>query len=181
MFRQENVQLRPVWKTDLKNFLKWYNDPEVTCYLRMFFPIMEASEEKWINDLATIKHETDAVFVIEVKIKKRWVPIGSCGIHDINWHDRDAELGMAIGEKKFQSNGYGTIATRLLINYAFSQLNLHRVSSAAYAFNVRSLKMQERAGLRIEGCVRKSIYRNGEYHDKIIRGMLREEWEKMRK
>lgn len=181
MLRKGNVQLRPVRKTDVENFLKWYNDLEVTCYLRMFFPLMEASEEKWINDLATSKNQTDAVFVIEVKVGKRWVPIGSCGIHGINWHDRDAELGMAIGEKKFWSKGYGTIATKLLVDYAFGQLNLHRVSGGAYAFNTRSIKMQERVGMKREGAVRKAVYRNGQYHDKVLSGLLREEWEKIKK
>jgi len=161
--------------------MKWFNDLEVTQYLRLFLPAMETNEEKWIADLATSKHESDVVFMIEVKWKKRWVPIGTCGLHGIDWHDRDCELGMAIGEKKFWSNGYGTQAARLLVDYAFLQLNMHRVSSAAYAFNTRSLKMQERIGLKREGIIRKAVYKNGQYHDRIILGILREEWEKIRK
>ena len=175
------IRLRVILKSDLRYLMKWFNDPEVTQYLRIFFPSMEVFEEKWINDLATIKRETDVVFMIEVRVGKRWVPIGTCGLHRINWHERDADLGMAIGEKKFWSNGYGTQAAKLLVDYAFLQLNMHRVSSSAYGFNTRSIKMQERVGMKREGVVRKAIYCNGKYHDRVLSGILREEWEEMRK
>jgi len=178
MLQGKKVRLREVRKNDVSNFLKWLNDSEVTQYLTIFLPMMEASEEKWINDLALSKNQTDIVFVIEVKIRKHWVPIGNCGIHGINWHNRDAEMGMIIGEKKFWSKGYGTEAAKLLVDYAFLQLNLHRVSAGAYSFNIRSIKMQKRAGFIEEGCIRRAVYKNGQYHDKILLGILQEEWEK---
>ena len=178
MLRGKRVVLRPVMRTDAKNCIKWFNDLEVTQYLLMYLPVTDVSEEKWIEDLNTKKQGTDVVFVIEVVSGKKKTPIGTIGLHKIDWKNRDAEMGIAIGEKKFWSNGYGTEATRLVLDYAFSHLNLHRVSSAAYDFNERSIGLQKKIGFVEEGRVRQSMYKKGKYCDKFLFGILREEWEK---
>jgi len=178
MLQGKNVRLREIHKEDVKKYMEWFNDPEVKQYLTIFLPMTEIGEEKWLEDICTKRSQTDVVFAIEARSGKKWVHIGNCGLHNINWHDRDCEMGIVIGEKKFWSNGYGTEAAKILVDYAFGQVNLHRVSAGAYAFNVRSIKMQKRIGLKEEGCVRKAVYKNGQYYDKILLGILKEEWKK---
>jgi len=90
--------------------------------------------------------------------------------------DRDAMFGIAIGEKDYWSKGYGTEATRLLVNYGFQQLNLHRISSGAPAYNERSLRLHRRVGFHEEGRVRQAMFKNGQYRDRVEFGILREEW-----
>ena len=53
MLKGEKVLLRPVKRSDISHFLKWFNDPEVIQYLSMYLPMTEMAEEKWIEDLAT--------------------------------------------------------------------------------------------------------------------------------
>lgn len=172
----KKVLLRPVKKSDIPFFLKWFNDPEVIQYLTLYLPMTEISEEKWIEELSTKKDQI--IFVIEAldeNIDRK--PIGNCGLDEINHKDQNASFGIVIGEKNYWSNGYGTEAAALLINYGFEQLNLHRISSSVYEFNERSIKMHQKLGFKKEGCCRKEIYKNGKYWDKIIFGLLREEWE----
>ncbi len=177
MLKGERIVLRSLKKADLVNLLKWFNDVGVTQYLTMYLPVTERGEEKWLEDIETTRQNTDVVFMIEVIDGNDVIPIGTCGLHKINWKDRDTEFGIAIGENKYWSNGYGTEAAKLIINYAFNQLNLHRVSSAAYGFNERSVGMHTKIGFTKEGIVRKSIYKNGQYQDKVIFGLLKSEWE----
>ena len=66
-------------------------------------------------------------------------PIGNIGLHAISPKDHNDLFGIVIGEKDYWSKGYGTEATRLVLDYGFRQLNLHRVWSAAFAFNERSI------------------------------------------
>jgi len=177
MLKGNKVLLRSVKRSDIKYFLKWYNDPEILQYLAMYLPMTEISEEKWI-EAVSIKKDM-VFFVIEaIKNNSRKKTIGTCGLSNINAKDHYAEFGIAIGEKKFWNNGYGTEAAQLLIDYGFMQLNLHRIHSGVYEFNAGSLKMHEKLRFTEEGHSRKEVYKNGKYWDKINFGLLKEEWEK---
>lgn len=176
MLKGNKVFLRSVRRSDIKYFLKWYNDPEIMQYLAMYLPMTEISEERWIEEVS-IKKET-VFFVIEaIENSSQKKTIGTCGLNGINDKDHCAEFGIAIGEKEYWGNGYGMEAAQLLIEYGFMQLNLHRISSSVIECNTRSQKMHEKLRFTEEGCYRKKIYKNGKYWDKIIFGILKEEWE----
>ena len=176
MLKGKKVVLRPVKRTDVRYFLKWFNDPEVIQYLTLYLPMLESSEEKWIEGLSARKD--DVVFVIDaVESKRGRKTIGNCGLQGIDNKDQKATFGIAIGNKNFWSNGYGTEAARLLIDYGFKELNLRRITSYVYEFNLRSKNMHLSLGFQEEGCYRKDVYKNGRFWNKIILGLLREEWE----
>ncbi|MFH1575749.1 MAG: GNAT family protein [Candidatus Nealsonbacteria bacterium] len=178
MLKGKKVLLRPVRKSDVSLFLKWFNDQEVTQYLLMYLPITEIDEEKWIEKLSTERAGADVIFVIEAitGADKETVPIGTCGLQNIRPKDRDADLGIAIGEKDYWEKGYGTETMALLIKYGFEQLNLHRISSRAIEFNERSRNLHKKLGFRQEGRFRKAMFRNNRYWDHILFGLLRKEW-----
>jgi len=175
MLKGRSVLLRPVKKSDISYFLKWFNDAEVIQYLEMYLPMTEMWEEKFIEELGTTRAKSDVILVIEVIEGDSTRPVGSCGLHQINPKDRNALFGIAIGEKDYWSKGYGLEAARLLINYGFQQLNLHRISSYAVAFNERSIKLHKKVGFREEGRLRQATFKNGQYHDHVQFGVLREE------
>jgi RimJ/RimL family protein N-acetyltransferase len=138
----------------------------------------EMAEQKYIEELGTSRAMTDARFVIEAINGEKSKPIGSLGINGINSKDHNATFGIALGDKQYWSKGYGTEAARLIIRYGFEQLNLHRISSSAFSFNERSIKMHLKVGFREEGRRREAIFKNGDYYDEVIFGLLCEEWKK---
>jgi len=176
MLKGKSVLLRPFKRADISYFLKWFNDPEIVQYLDMYLPMTEMGEEKFIEELGTTRANSDVLFVIEAIEGASTKPIGSCGLHQINQKDRNAIFGIVIGEKDYWSKGYGVEAARLIINYGFQQLNLHRISSSAIAFNERSIKLHEKVGFREEGHLRQAMFKNGQYYDRVEFGILREEW-----
>ena len=176
MLKGKNVILRPVKRSDISYFLEWFNDLEVIQYLGMYLPMTEMAEEKFIEELGTTRARSDALFVIEVIEGNSTKPIGNCGLGGINSKDNHANFGIVIGEKDYWSKSYGTEAARLLINYGFQQLNLHRISSSAVAYNERSIKLHKKVGFREEGHLRQRMFKNGQYHDLVQFGILREEW-----
>jgi len=176
MLKGKSVLLRPVKRSDISYFLKWFNDPEVIQYLCLYLPMTEMAEEKYIEELGTTRAKSDVRFVIEVIEGVSTKPIGNCGLHEICPKDRNANFGIVIGEKDYWGKGYGTEAARLVIDYGFQQLNLHRISSAAFAFNERSIKFHKKIGFREEGRLRQAMFKNGQYHDEVQFGILREEW-----
>jgi len=105
--------------------------------------------------------------------------IGFVGLFGIHWHFGDAWVGIGIGERGYWGQGYGTDAMRLLLRYAFRELNLHRVTLGVFAYNPRAIRSYEKAGFRVEGRQRKALHRDGARSDILLMGVLREEWEKM--
>jgi RimJ/RimL family protein N-acetyltransferase len=147
MLKGEKVVLRPVKRADIPNFLKWFNDPEVTQYLGMYLPMTEMYEEKYFEEIPS-RSATDLYMVIEGIKPDATQPIGTIGLHRINQKDREATFGIAVGDKDYWSQGYGTEAARLLIKYGFMQMNLHRIASSVFSFNERSLKMHRKVGFK---------------------------------
>ena len=78
-------------------------------------------------------------------------PIGTAGLRDVNYAHRTAELGMGIGEADCRGKGYGTEATRLLLDYAFDALGLHNVLLTVFSYNERAIRAYVRAGFREVG------------------------------
>jgi RimJ/RimL family protein N-acetyltransferase len=181
MLKGENVVLRPVRRSDISHLLRWFNDPEVIQYLLMYLPMTEMAEEKYIEELGTTRAKTDVIFVIEVTGGESMRPVGTVALHNIDNKNHEATFGIAIGEKDCWSKGYGTEATRLITDYGFEQLNLHRISSSALSFNDRSIRMHRGIGFVEEGRQRESIFKNGEYCDIVVFGLLKREWEGYRR
>jgi RimJ/RimL family protein N-acetyltransferase len=179
MLKGERITLGPVKKEYIESYLKWFNDPEITRYLSMFRPFTRMMEEDWIENL---KNRDDTiVFAIilpdENNVEKL---IGNCGLHAIDWKNRVAEVGITIGEKEYQSKGYGTEAMEMLLDYGFKTVNLNRIQLRVYEFNNRAINSYNKIGFVKEGRMRQALFIKGEYHDIIFMSILQEEWLKER-
>ena len=102
--------------------------------------------------------------------------IGFVGVRGIRWNQRDAWVGIGIGESEYWNNGYGTDAMRLALRYAFMELSLERVSLSVFASNQRAVRSYEKAGFKPEGVERQVVHRDGKTEDVLYMGILRQEW-----
>jgi len=177
MLKGKRVLLRPVKRSDAMLFFKWFNDTEVTKYLNLHLPLSEVEVEKWIEETIIARKQMDIFFVIEISEGRKTKAIGTCGIHKINAKDRNAEIDIIIGEKKQWGKGYGREATGVLIKYCFQEINLRRIATGAYSFNKRSIRALLSVGFRKEGRQLQIVFKNGKYHDNILFGLLKKEWE----
>ena len=103
--------------------------------------------------------------------------IGFIGLGGLAWNHGEAWVGIGLGERDCWGQGYGTEAMQLLLHYAFTELNLRRVSLGVYEYNPRACRSYEKAGFRYEGRHRKAVNREGRRWDEIHMGILREEWQ----
>ncbi len=174
MIYGERVRLRAVERSDLPTFVRWFNDPEVRQYLDIYEPISTEGEEQWFEDLQ--KRQDVRVYALEARVGEEWVHIGNIGLHRIRWKDRNAVLGIAIGEKEYWGKGYGADAIRTILRFAFEEMNLHRVELEVIDFNHRARRCYEKVGFRYEGTRRQAVFRNGAYHDLIVMSILRDEF-----
>ncbi|RLC84789.1 MAG: N-acetyltransferase [Chloroflexi bacterium] len=171
----EKVRLRPIERDDLPRYVEWFADPEVRRYLALYLPFSLAQEERWFeNLLERLERREDVVLAIETA---EGVHIGNVGLHRIDWRNRNAELGIAIGERSYWNQGYGTDAIRTLLGLAFREMNLHRVFLRVDADNARGIRCYEKAGFRREGVLREAVFKEGAYHDQYIMSILQSEFE----
>ena len=103
--------------------------------------------------------------------------VGFIGLWIPNWNQGDGWVGIGIGQRSDWGKGYGTDAMRVLLRYAFTEINLRRVSLGLFAYNPRAQRAYEKAGFVLEGRMRQAHCRDGQRLDELLMGVLREEWE----
>ena len=74
-------------------------------------------------------------------------------------------------------NGYASEAAKLIVDFGFSQLGMHRISASFIRENVASERVMQKCGMTKEAEYRKSSIRFGEWTNRIGYAILREEWE----
>lgn len=102
--------------------------------------------------------------------------LGDIDLSIYNWTGRDAFVGLGIGEREFWGKGYGTDVMRIILRYAFMEVNLQRVTLNVFEYNPRAVRTYEKTGFRHEGRMRQVLNREGKRWDMLFMGILREEW-----
>ncbi len=167
------TNLRPVRvETDLPLLLRAVNDLSITQYLHVQPPITEAKERAFLENIGL--DDKSIIFALEDKGSQEF--IGLMSIVRIDWKTRMASTGTIIANKDFWSKGHGYDAKMQLLNFAFKELNLHRINSSVVGFNKRSANCLLKCGYKQEGIRRKYYYRNGKYVDQIVFGILAEDF-----
>ena len=175
MIDGDRIRLRHVEKEDLPQFVEWLNDPEVSQGLSMHTPLSMAEEENWFDKMLKSPNE-ERPLCIEARQDDGWQLIGNSGFFSIDWRNRNAELGLFIGDKNYWDQGYGTEGVRLLLRHGFSTLNLHRIFLRVFEDNPRAIRAYEKAGFIHEGRQRQAEYHDGQFHDVLFMSVLRPEW-----
>jgi len=168
----EKLYLRGLTRSDLQgDYFDWLNDREVTKFLDSgVFPNSEKKMEEYFH--TTILSTNNVMLaIIDKKLDKH---IGNIKLGPINWITRIAPLGIMIGNKEFWGKGYGTEAIRLVLDYAFKRLNLHKVIAGIAAVHQASIKAFQKAGFKIEGRVESQFFFEGEYYDSLYLGITKE-------
>ncbi|HWZ83141.1 MAG TPA: GNAT family protein [Terriglobales bacterium] len=168
------VYLRPLERADLnETYLGWLNDPEVTRYLETgSFPCTAHDLEKFYQGVTGTK--TEVIFA--VADRESHTHIGNVKLGPINWVHRRAMFGIMIGEKGFWGKGVGEEATRLIVEYGFFRLNLHRVGLGVYEEHRSAIRCYEKIGFKVEGCLRDQMFQDGKYKNQLWMGLLRTEY-----
>lgn len=170
--RGERVRLVPLDRElHLENYVRWFNDPEVTRFLTNYLPISRIAEEAFFERLATATDQI--VWAVHDEQDRH---IGGTGLHGIDWRNRSATSGIVLGDKSTWGHGYGSEVMRVRTAWAFEELGLHRIDSMCHAENLGSARCLEKAGYRRIGTARKKWWRRGQWHDCILWEILDEDY-----
>ena len=105
--------------------------------------------------------------------------IGCIFLNDIDCHNRSGQEALFIGEKTHLGKGYGTEAIILILKYAFFDRGLERICATILEDNIASIRIHEKSGYLKEGLLRKAGFKDGNFINKIILSVLKEDFIKV--
>lgn len=166
---EAKVVIRPLEPRDLESLVHWRNQA-----FDQFFGddyLTMEGQARWFQ--GTLADASQRMFVIQTF---EGTAIGTIGLVGIDRHHQLAELGRTlVGIDYERRNGYALDAVRLLVTYAFQEMNLHRLSLEVFADNQAAIGLYEAAGFVKEGLLRQAVWKGGRFRDVIIMGILRGE------
>ena len=167
------VTLRRHAPGNLATFKRWYSDPEVARLTRYQDGPMRPDEIERFFTARVLGADTFTMAIHERATDRL---IGTCAFSQLDGDNGSALFHITIGEKEAWGRGFGTEATRLMLDHAFGRLGLHRVGLSVFSFNERAIRSYLKAGFTIEGRARDAIWRGGKFWDEISMSVLESEW-----
>lgn len=176
MMEGTHIRLR---RTALEHILtryEWFNDPEFT-RLYLGRPNYNFQYKVVEDEIIMAMNSTPATGHFELGIEtaadRRYV--GNAYLRKINLLDRNAEFGIFIGAQELWGKGLGEEATRLMVQYGFREIGLHRIWLIVFAFNPRAIRCFEKCGFVREGVFRDAIFSAGKYYDVYCMSILEDQ------
>lgn len=155
---------------DTEIYHKWRNDIDVMQTTSPLLDVYRIEEtEEFVNQIILGSCSSKCYIILEKQSKK---PIGITSLINIDHKNRNAECIIDIGEKEVWGKGYGLEAMKLLLDFGFLEMNLHRISLRVFSFNGGAIKLYEKLSFQQEGRAREAIFRDGVWHDIIHMAIL---------
>lgn len=164
---------RPI-KEDGVAIARWSNDVEYSRLLRrgLIYPDAIEGFEEWLSSM--IKEQSAYPFSIR-RIEDQ-VLVGFLMLHEIAWQARHCTFFIGL-DPALRGQGYGSDALKVMLKYAFMEMNLNRVGLDVMSYNEAAIHTYSKVGFQHEGRVRAVVFRDGVYYDMLHMGILRSEWE----
>lgn len=160
------MNIRPIIKDDLPIRVEWMNDPRVYTNMGFAPPITLEGTEKWFKSIQGNNNRIDLTYLDDCE-----TIIGFGGITNIDWTTKQGEIYNFLNPLS-QHKGLGTILQRMLVNYAFNNLSLNKLTSHIDEQNMASRRVKEKLGFKLEGIIRQDKLLNGSLIDRYYYGLL---------
>lgn len=167
--KSERINLRPLQKKDATHLYEWINDRDVLIQTETCFQVYESDHELWLEKIMTQRSDL-VIFVIETLVDRK--VIGTCQLFNINWIHGNAELQIRIGEKENEGKTYGSEAVRLICEFGFEDLSLHRIFLQVLADNDREIKLYQECGFIHEGTHQEVAFVDRQWKNVLSMGKL---------
>ena len=167
------VVLKSIRREDTDDIIRWRNQPFVRdkfIYQELF---TKESHEIWLKTMVdTGKVQQYIIYVKSLEAKP--YAIGSAYLRDIDKRNLKAEFGIFIGEREYLGQGFGSDAAEVVVNYAFKELNLHKIMLRVFASNRRAIESYKKVGFVEEGYFKDEIRCGDGFRDVIFMAMIME-------
>lgn len=166
--------LRPIKEEELEMVMNWRMLPEITKYMYTDPKLTLEGQKKWFASLQT--RDDMLAFMIEVDS----VPCGVLNITDIDRVNKRCSWGYYMAVKEKRSLPLAMALEWNLYDYVFDVLDMHKLEGEIFSFNKGVLRIHQMCGSEIEGVRKDHIFKNGEFYDVTVTGILKEDWYKIK-
>ena len=133
-----------------------------------------ADIERWID----FHNNNPEEVLLVVEDTERGKLIGHVGLYKIDNVAKKTEYGILLADDESRGKGYGTKSTKMMIDYAFNKLGMHKVTAEVLSENAASIAMFKKCGFSIDGCLRDDIFKNDRYYDVLSMSLIESEYRK---
>jgi RimJ/RimL family protein N-acetyltransferase len=174
LFEGLKTRLVPLTPADAGTMARWQTDSD---YLRLVdAEIAFPRSDQQIADYIHERRRSKENYLFGIRALASDELIGFVELGDILWNHRTGWLAIGIGERSYRGLGYGYDAMRLALDFAFRELNLHRVQLTVFGYNEPAIALYEKLGFQREGVYREALNRDGQRWDMYLYGILAREW-----
>lgn len=180
LYEGQHICLGPIdHEKDPEVEARWTND---AYYLRMLDPeparpLSASQVKKKYEKIEKEQEERRNQFYFTLRMRADDRLIGFAQLYWIEWSNGAGGVKLGIGEARDRLCGYGSEALRLILRFAFAELNLHHLTANIAEYNEVALHVFCKAGFVEEVRRREALMRDGRRWDAISLGILRAEWE----
>lgn len=162
----DRVRLEPLAPSHLDGMMRMLSDPEA----RRLTGTHRTFDEAEVRDhLAALPLRGDRA---HWAITDDGAFLGEAVLHELDPPNASVQFRICLVGPEVFGRGYGTEATRAVVDYAFDVAGLHRVGLEVFDFNVRAQRSYEKCGFVREGIHRGALWWNGIWHDVIAMGII---------
>lgn len=159
-----------------RSFTTWNRDSELARLLdsdpaRL---ISAKKSQAWMEE--HYDPSSDRMYWFSIRAVEGDTLLGDINLSVTEWNRREAFVGLGIGPREFWGRGYGSEAMRLILEYAFLEVNLERVTLTVFEYNQRAVRSYEKCGFQHEGRVRGRLFREGKRWDLLMMSVRRADW-----
>jgi RimJ/RimL family protein N-acetyltransferase len=165
----KKVRVREKRVEDIRNEYSWRVDPELS-RLDATRPMTMSYEDFFRYSKEEMQFPNYRSKRLAVETLKG-IHIGNIMYYDLNMQNRQAELGIMIGDKDYWSSGYGTDTVDTLLQHLFAILELDRVYLHTLSWNYRAQASFTKSGFKLVRNVKRGS------QDFILMEVLRSDWE----
>jgi ribosomal-protein-alanine N-acetyltransferase len=156
----------------------WVSDPKIQSMYSE--PVYSTKAEvKELLDKYISSYQKEDYYRWAIIEKRSKTCIGQLAIFLIDNKNHFCEIEYCIGSQ-FQRNGYCSEAVQAIIEYAFCNINFHKMQVCHKENNIASKGVIQKCGFTYEGTLRDYFYMDGKYVSRLYYSMLRSEWETIR-
>lgn len=169
------VYLEAIEKNDLPKLMYWRNREDFRKYFREYREINSDMQERWFEN-SVLKDNSTVMF--SIKSIKDSELLGCCGLCYIDWINRNADLSIYVGFQNvyIDENGYAEESCKLLMDYGFNKLGLHKIWTEIYEFDNKKKKLYDKLELNLDGVLRDNYFYDGKWWDSYIFSILNNDY-----